>query len=290
MGVDWTERGRVDAPGGEIAYGVVGEGERTVLTMHGGPGVPSQYIHSMADLASDDLSVVFYDQLGCGESDKPDDSALWTVKRFVSEAEAVRTGLDLGRVDLWGHSWGGMLAQEYALAHPRALRTLCLASTICSASFHRQELLRLIEAFPEDTAAALRDAFNGGETASARFRSASAEFWDRHVCLIPSPPEVQSSVEEVATNVLETMWGPDDVAMRGRLVDWEAADRISGIDVPTLVTVGAHDSLTPASSRMIAERIPDSELVMFKDSSHHAHWEERERYVEVVRNFLERHR
>ncbi len=289
MAVDWTERGRVEVPGGEVAYGIVGTGERRVLTMHGGPGVPSQYIHSMADLASGDLSVVFYDQLGCGASDKPADSDLWTVERFVSEAEAVRTGLNLGRVDLWGHSWGGMLAQEYALAHPDALRTLCLASTICSAAFHRQELLRLIEAFPEETAGPLRDAYNGGETSSPRYRAASAEFWNRHVCLIPSPPEVESSVAELATEVLETMWGPDDVAMRGRLAGWEAADRIEAIDVATLVTVGAHDSLTPASSRMIAERIPNSELVMFEDSSHHAHWEEREAYVRVVRDFLERH-
>jgi proline iminopeptidase len=287
MAVQWTRRGRIDGPGGQIAYGVVGEGERTVLTLHGGPGVPSQYIHSMADLASNELSVVFYDQLGCGASDRPDDPALWTVDRFVMEAEAVRTALDLGRVDLWGHSWGGMLAQEYALAHPEALRTLCLASTICSASFHRQELLRLIDGFPEETAAPLRDAYNGGDTTSPRFRSASAEFWDRHVCRIPSPPEVQSSVDQLATNVLETMWGPDDVAMRGRLARWEAADRIGAIDVPTLVTVGAHDSLTPASSRMISERIADSELVIFPNSSHHAHWEERERYVQVVRDFLE---
>jgi proline iminopeptidase len=287
--IDWVERGRAEVPGGEVAYGIVGTGERRVLTMHGGPGVPSQYLHSMADLASDDLSVVFYDQLGCGSSDKPGDPDLWTVERFVAEAEAVRTGLRIDSVDVWGHSWGGILAQEYALAYPDTLRTLCLASTICSAAFHRSELLRLIEDFPEETAGPLRDAHNGGETDSPRFRAASAAFWDRHLCLIPSPPEVESSVEELATDVFETMWGPDDVAMRGRLAGWDAADRIDAIDVPTLVTVGAHDSLTPASSRMIAERIPRSELVMFESSSHHAHWDERDAYVGVVRDFLERH-
>jgi len=289
MAVEWARQGRVEVPDGQVAYGVVGEGERTVLTLHGGPGVPSQYLYSMADLASDGLRVVFYDQLGCGKSDKPDNPALWTLEHFVAEVEAVRTGLDLGQVDIWGHSCGGVLAQEYALAYPDALRTLCLASTICSAPFHRQELLRLIEAFPEESAAPLREAHEGGETTSPRYRAASEKFWDRHVCLIPTPPEVQSSVDELATEVLETMWGPDDVAMRGRLADWEAADRISAIEVPTLVTVGVHDSLTPASSRMIAERIPNSELVMFESSSHHAHWEERERYVEVVRSFLEAH-
>ena len=289
MAVTWSQQGYVETADGRVAYSIAGEGERTVLTMHGGPGVPSQYIHSMADLASDRVRVVFYDQLGCGASDKPNDPGLWTVDRFVEEAETVRTSLGLGQVDLWGHSWGGMLAQEYAVAHPSALRTVCLASTICSAPFHRQELLRLIEEFPEETAGPLRDAHQGGETDTPRFRDASAEFWDRHVCRIPSPPEVQSSVDELAVDVLETMWGPDDVAMRGGLKDWDVSGRIGVIEAPTLVTVGAHDSLTPASSRMIAQRIAGSDLMTFPESSHHAHWEERERYVNAVREFQERH-
>jgi proline-specific peptidase len=288
--VRWAERGHVDVPGGRVAYGVVGEGERTLLTLHGGPGVPSPYIHSMADLAGDGLRVVFYDQLGCGESDGPNDPALWTVDRFVEEIEAVRRALALGRVDLWGHSWGGMLAQEYALAHPDSLRTLCLASTICSASMHQRETARLIEGFPRETAALLRAAYDGGETTSPEYRAASAEFWGRHVCRIPFPPEVQRAVDETATELIETMWGPDDVTMRGTLSDWDVSDRIDAIDAPTLVTVGAYDALTPASARMIAERIAGSELVLFEDSSHHAHWEERERHMQVVSEFLEAHR
>jgi proline-specific peptidase len=244
----------------------------------------------MADLRSDDVRVVFYDQLGCGESDKPDDPALWTVGRFVSEVETVRQALGLGTVDLWGHSWGGMLAQEYALAHPEALRTLCLASTICSASFHQRELARLIEGMPEPHAALLREVHaGGGDTASPSFRAAAAEFWCRHLCRVPTPPEVQSSVDQLALHIYETMWGPDDVAMRGVLADWEIADRIDAIQVPTLVTVGAYDSLTPASSRMIANRIANSDLVTFEASSHHAHWEERDAYMRVVREFLDAH-
>jgi proline-specific peptidase len=285
--VRWTEHGRVEVPGGRVAYGVVGQGERALLTLHGGPGVPSQYIYSMGDLATEARRVVFYDQLGCGESDRPNDPALWAVERFVEEVEAVRQALGLERVDLWGHSWGGMLAQEYALAYPDSLRTLCLASTICSASFHNRETGRLIEAFPSETAALLRVAYDGGDTTSPEYRAASGEFWRRHVCRIPFPPEVRSAVDDTATDVIETMWGPDDVTMRGTLSDWDVSDRIAAIDAPTLITVGAYDALTPASARMIAERIAGSELVLFEESSHHAHWEERERYMLVVGDFLE---
>jgi proline-specific peptidase len=285
----WTRSGRVEVPGGRVAYRIAGEGERTLLTVHGGPGVPSSYIYSMADLAGDARRVVFYDQLGCGESDRPDDEALWVVDRFVEELEAVRVVLDLGRVDLWGHSWGGMLAQEYALAYPDSLRTLVLASTICSASVHRRELARLIDTFPPPTAVLLRNAHGGGETASPAYRAASAEFWGRHVCRIPFPPDVQRAVDDTSTAVLETMWGPDDVAMRGYLAGWDVSDRIAAIQVPTLVTVGRYDSLTPASASMIAARIAGGELVVFEESSHHAFWEERERYMRVVRDFLDAH-
>jgi proline-specific peptidase len=289
MSPSWARRGRVNVPGGRVAYRIAGEGDRTLLTVHGGPGVPSPYIYSMTDLARDGLRVVFYDQLGCGESDRPDDESLWVVDRFVEELEAVRAALHLGPVDLWGHSWGGMLAQEYALAYPGSLRTLGLASTICSSLIHRRELARLVDTFPAPTAALLRAAYDGGETTSPEYRAASAEFWRRHVCRIPFPPDVQRAVDDTSIAVLETMWGPDDVALRGNLAGWDMSDRIAAIQVPTLITVGRYDALTPAGARMIADRIAGSELVVFDESSHHAHWEERERHMRVVRDFLQAH-
>src|SRR3954447_10376752 len=100
MTVAWSEQGHLDTTDGRIAYYVAGTGPRTVLALHGGPGCPSSYIHSMADLAGNDLRVVFYDQLGSGGSDKPGDPALLTVERFVREAEEVRRGLELGTVDV----------------------------------------------------------------------------------------------------------------------------------------------------------------------------------------------
>jgi proline iminopeptidase len=233
--------------------------------------------------------VVFYDQLGCGDSDQPDDTSLWRVERFVEEAEAVRRGLDLGEVDLWGQSWGGMLAQEYALAYPDALRTLSLASTICSAASHRSDLARLVEGFAEPTASLLRAAMTGGDTSTEAYGAAVEEFYARHVCRIPLPPDVERSFANISTAVYGTMWGPDELAFTGTLSGWDVTDRISAINAPTLITVGRHDELTPASSQMIAKRIAGSELHVFEDSAHLAHWEERERYMQVVRDFLDRH-
>ena len=90
-----VEQGRVAVEGGQVAYRVFGTGSRALLCLHGGPGVPSPSLESLADLASDDLRVVLYDQLGCGESEAPDDPSLWTMDRFVREVEQVRSALDL---------------------------------------------------------------------------------------------------------------------------------------------------------------------------------------------------
>jgi proline-specific peptidase len=232
--------------------------------------------------------VIFYDQLGCGDSDKPDDPSLWTVERFVDEVEAVRTGLGLGQVDLYGQSWGGMLAQEYALAHPEALRTLILASTICSAPFHRTELVRLVDSMEPELAEPLREGVRTGDTETPAYQEAIAEFYRRHVCRIPYPPDVERSFDNMAMQVYGTMWGPDELAYDGTLSTWDVTDRIEDIRVPTLITVGAHDELTPASSVMIQDRIEDSELAIFPESGRLSHWEERERYMQVLRGFLRR--
>jgi proline iminopeptidase len=287
--MDWSDQGRIAVPGGEVAYGIVGEGERTLLTLHGGPGATSWYCYSMADLARDGLRVVFYDQLGCGHSDQPDDPSLWRVERFVEEAEAVRRALDLGEVDLWGQSWGGMLAQEYALAHPGAIRTLGLASTICSGPFQRAELARLAAGFGEPTASLLAAALAGGEPSGDAYDAAITEFYARHVCRIPYPPDVERAFANVSQAVYGTMWGPDELAFTGTLSTWDVTDRIGAIDAPTLITVGRHDELTPASAQMIAERIAGSDLQIFERSGHLAHVEEQERYMRVVRDFLDRH-
>ena len=116
--------GFVQTPGGRVWYRIVGSGSRTpLLVLHGGPGVPSTYLKPLAALA-DERPVVFYDQLGAGKSDHPKDSTLWTVDHYVSELARVREALGLREVHLYGHSWGTVLATEYALTKPKGLEKI----------------------------------------------------------------------------------------------------------------------------------------------------------------------
>src|SRR5208283_5271449 len=104
--------GMIDVPGGRVWYRSVGEGGIPLLCLHGGPGMTHNYIDPLEDLG-DRRRVIFYDQLGCGRSDKPDDTSLWTVPHFVREVEAVRSALELDRFHLFGSSWGGQPSMQY---------------------------------------------------------------------------------------------------------------------------------------------------------------------------------
>lgn len=283
------ERGEVEVEGGVIRFRLLGEGERTLVLLHGGPGAGSLYLKPLERLAGADRRVVVYDQLGCGESDRPDDPSLWRADRFVDELEALRVHLGLDELDLYGHSWGGMLATDYALGHQEHLRSLVLASTIADAALLQREMARLLEAFPADLRDTLRRHEEAGTTESAEYADAIMAVYRVHLCRCdPWPPEVEKTFEDFAMDVYVPMWGPSEFAYDGNLSDWNRVDRLHEIRVPTLITVGRHDELTPACSEQIQQEIPHSELVVFEEGSHMTFWEEPERYLEVVDGFLRR--
>jgi proline-specific peptidase len=280
-------RGEVKVEGGVVRYRVLGEGERTLVLLHGGPGGGSLYLKPLERLAGPDRRVVLYDQLGCGASDRPQDASLWRAARFVDELETLRAHLGLELFDLYGHSWGGMLATDYALANQRRLRSLVLASTIADAALLKREMTRLLEGFPEDLRVTLRSHEEAGTTDSPDYQEAIAAVYRVHLCRCePWPPEVVQTFEDFAMDVYVPMWGPSEFAYDGNLADWDRVDRLHEIRVPTLITVGRYDELTPACSEQIHERVPDSRLVVFENGSHMTFWEETERYLQVVDEFL----
>jgi proline-specific peptidase len=283
------ERGGVEVEGGVIRFRLLGAGERALVLLHGGPGAGSLYLKPLEELAAPDRRVVVYDQLGCGDSDRPEDASLWRSDRFVNELEALRDHLGLDEFDLYGHSWGGMLATDYALAHQERLRTLVLASTIADAALLRREMARLLEAFPADLRDTLRRHEEAGTTESADYQDAIMAVYRVHLCRCdPWPPEVEKTFEDFAMDVYVPMWGPSEFAYDGNLSDWNRVDRLHEIRVPTLITVGRHDELTPSCSEQIQQEIPHSELVVFEEGSHMTFWEEPERYLDVVDDFLRR--
>lgn len=216
---------------------------------------------------------MFYDQLGSGESSRPDDPALWTVETFVEQLQSVRDELGLGRIHLFGSSWGGMLALEYAFTMPTGLASLTLNSTPTSAPRWAVEAERLFAALPDGLDS----------------EAAEKEFKRRHICrLEPEPSVLAESRKTWGTQVYETMWGPNEFTVTGTLKDWDVIGRLGEIDLPTLITSGRHDECTPSLVEPLHDGIPGSEWVLFEDSSHTPYLEEPERYIGTVGAFLDR--
>ena len=261
----------------ETSYEVVGDGEEPgrlpLLCLHGGPGGCHDPLEGLGALAEQGRRVVFYDQLGGGDSDRPDDVSLWTVETFIAQLESVRTGLGLGRIHLFGSSWGGMLALEYALLQPTGIASLVLNSAPTSAPRWAEETLRLRAALPE----------------GLDEQEAEAEFKRRHILrLDPEPESMARAREKFGAQVYETMWGTNEYTVTGTLREWDVIDRLGEISLPTLITSGRHDECTPALIEPLHEGIRGSEWVLFESSAHMAYLEEPELYLEIVGAFLDR--
>ncbi len=268
-------------------YRRVGDGGTPLLLLHGGPGAGHDYLETLESLAPQ-RSVVFYDQLGCGKSDQPDDTALWRIERFVSEIDTVRSALGLEKVHLLGHSWGGWLAVEYLLTRPTGVVSLVLASTSASVAQFVAEATRLKSELPPEVYRTMQRFEATREYENAEYETAVGEFYGRHLCRLPEWPEpLQRSLANLTGNaVYETMNGPNEFTVVGNLKDWDRSERLGEISVPTLVTVGRYDELTPACAETLHRGIADSKLAIFEDSAHMAHLEEEERYLSTLDAFL----
>lgn len=279
--------GYVPVPGGMVWYQMTGGGDGVpLLVLHGGPGAGGRYLERLAELGTE-RPVIFYDQLGCGRSEEAAQSAL-RMKRFVAEITAVRRMLGLTRVHLFGHSWGGWLAIEYLLGGARGVVSAHLASTSSSLPQQMRELAALRRALPPDVAEALDRHEREGDLDHPDYRAALMEFYRRHLCRLEVwPPELSEVMTGLSASTAYTsLLGPNELIVTGTMRDWDRTADLPRIDVPTLVTVGHHDEITPACAKTLHRGIPCSRLKVFEDSSHMAHLEEPAHFTEVTREFL----
>jgi proline iminopeptidase len=259
----------------------------TVVTLHGGPGASHDYLLAFTDLARHGYRVVFYDQLGCGATERAKVDREYTVDRDVADLEALRTGLGLGRVHVLGSSYGGLLALAYAVAHPASVRSLVVASGLASVPLAQAEMDRLCRELPPPFPALLAKHAAHGEFRHPEYLAAADLFYRRHVCrLDPWPPELIRTLELMDGPKYRYMNGPNEFTITGTIRDYDLTRRLGEIRAPTLVTVGRYDEVTPRVARAIRDGIPGAELSEFSQSSHTAFWEERERYMDRVADFL----
>ncbi len=289
-----VKEGYIPVHGYKTWYRIVGSVENTeripLLCLHGGPGATWDYFEPLQVLAETGRALVFYDQLGGGNSDVPEDVTIHTIALFLEEIEAVRRAQGLKRVHILGHSWGGMLAMEYALTKPAGLTSLILANTGASAAQWAAETRRLVDEMPPEFRDAVYRHEAAGTTDAEEYVEAQREFSRRHLSrrVKPYPDCMRRMAEKYGEKVYNYMWGPSEFHVTGTLKDWDITTRLDEINLPTLIISGRFDEATPAIAKKLQDGIPGSEWVQFENSGHFPQLEEPERYLRVLGDFLDK--
>jgi proline iminopeptidase len=280
--------GFVEVPGGKVFYTTMGGGDRTpLLLLHGGPGGRSCGFAVLSELAAD-RRVIRYDQLGSGQSDRPDDLGLWTTARFVEELDAVRKALNLQEVHILGHSWGGTLATEYLLTKgQQGVRSVILSSPLISTPRWLQDTRRLRLTLPEPVQAALNKC-EAVETADDPACVAANDVFEEHFVrgakALPAVPECEGITG--GDPVYRHMWGAGEFTSTGLLRDYDRTDRLAELKLPVLFLAGRHDEAAPETVADFQRRVPGARMYVLEKSAHSTYRTETAEYVRIVREFL----
>jgi L-proline amide hydrolase len=283
-----AEEGYVDFRGHRTWYRLTGDreaGGAPLLALHGGPGSTHNYFAPLERLAME-RPVVLYDQIGCGNSDRPQDIE-WSVDVFRDEVDAVRDQLGLDRIHLLGTSWGGMLAQEHFLSGAAGILSLVLSSTLANIDQWAKEQLRLRAELPPVVIEIL-DLHERAETFDdPEYEQAMEAYFDRHFYRGLKPRvELEWMAAGKATDVYRAMQGPNEWTTTGALKGWDIRDRLHEIDVPTVVVRGRYDMCTEPIAAELVNGIRGAREVVLEHSSHTPVLEETDRYLEVVGEFI----
>lgn len=278
--------------GHRLFYEELGNDERgSVLCLHGGPGGTHHMMRSIADLAQFGYRVVFYDQFGCGLSQRPRDYRGMSVEGLADEAEAVRRALNLGRCHLVGASFGGALALQTALRHPRGFRSLVLASAYASVEQLTSEKIRLVSRLPRVDREAIEACESRGRARGRRYQQALEKFRRRHVSdRSVIPIELVLSSRNFNAAVWNALVGKNDLTVRatGTMSGWDIRDQLYRIHQPTLILAGRRDFITPTCARAIQRGIRGSRMIIFDRCGHDSMYSARDRFVSSVKNFITR--
>jgi len=257
-----------------------------LIVIHGGPGLSHDYLLPLSDLAaSAKLPVVFYDQLGNGRSthlpDKP--HTFWSMHLFMDELDNLIAHLGIGEAfDILGQSYGGMMGAQYVVERqPAGLRHLVLSNSFASMDLWNQSLAQLAQAFPPE----VQEGLKLGISDVQKYEYGLMKFYEVHGCTVqPFPAEFSRTFEYVFGDKRDLTVA---AAMFPYLQGWTIVDRLHLIKVPTFVVNGRADFAQDFAARPFFERIPKVKWLTFENSSHMPFWEERDRYMQEVKNFLQ---
>lgn len=267
-----------------------------VLLLNGGPGATHEYFECFENfLPAASVEFIYYDQLGCGNSDNPNDTSFWDLNRYVSEVEQVRTALGLNKDNfvLLGHSWGGILAMEYALAHQGNLKGLVISNMMSSCpdygKYAQDVLAKQMDPKVLDTIRQLEANKDFGNPKYMELLMPN--FYTKHILRLPLdewPEPVNRSFGKMNQSLYVTMQGPSEFGIAGKLVNWDRKADLPKITVPTLTIGGAHDTMDPEHMKWMATQVKSGTYLHCPNGSHMSFYDDQATYFKGLLDFLKK--
>lgn len=265
-----------------------------VLLLHGGPGVTHEYLEAFDSyFPAAGVEYYYYDQLGSAYSDQPDEPELWEIPRFVEEVEQVRLalGLDPSNFYLLGHSWGGILALEYALKYQQHLKGLIISNMMASIPAYNDYAQKvLMPAMDPAALAEIKQLEAAGQYENPRYMELLVpHHYTAHLLRMPPdqwPDPINRAFRHINPKVYIPMQGPSELGASGKLLNWDRTADLGRIEVATLVVGARHDTMDPAHMEAMASQVQNGRYLFCPNGSHMAIYDDQKTYMDGVIRFL----
>lgn len=265
------------------------------LLLHGGPGATHEYFEGCDSfLPAAGIEYYYYDQLGSFYSDQPDEPDLWDLPRFVEEVEQVRLALGLDRDNFYllGHSWGGILANEYALKYQQNLKGLIISNMMSSCpAYNAYANDVLMPGMDQAVLAEAKGYEAAGDYANPRYMELLMEHhYVHHVLRMPAeewPDPAVRAFAHMNQSIYVPLQGPSELGLSGKLTDWDRSADLGQIAAPTLVIGAQHDTMDPEHMRWMASAYPRGRYLHCPDGSHMAMFDDQEVYMQGLISFIQ---
>ncbi len=263
-----------------------------VLLLHGGPGGCSDMFTCFESFfPKEGIEFYYYDQLGSHYSDKPTDTTLWRLPRFVEEVEQVRQalGLDSSNFYLLGHSWGGILSMEYALKYQKNLKGLIISNMMSSCPDYGKYAEKVLAPqFDPKVLDTIRQIEAKGDFSNPKYMGLlMPHFYKKHLCRLAEwPNSLDRSFAAINNTVYVQMQGPSEFGISGNLATWNVKDKLKNITVPTLTIGGTHDTMDPEHMRWMSTQVQNGRSLICPNGSHCSMWDDQKTYFNGLINFI----
>jgi proline iminopeptidase len=283
--------GFVNVEGGCIWYKIVGKGNGIpLLRIHGGPGSRSCESIPGYSLLGDERPVIFYDQLGSGNSDRPTDTKLWQLPRFVDEIDSLRKALDLKELHIIGDSWGSAVLVEYMLTKkPKGVKSVIFSGPLLSTPIWIGDAKILLKKLPQNIQDTIYKYERLKEYKSPSYIEATNYFYSRYLSvkrwpiIAPSGCEGALGFNEQPYNY---MWGPTEFNATGTLKNFDRTNRLHEIKQPVLFIAGQYDEARPETMYSFQKLVPGSKVVIIDNAGHKKAIDQPVLYTNALREFL----